>query len=276
MSEVPSLLTGSGQKGEIRAEGIIITLKYRDLINKQTYMENSIVRINPGRLLRFLLILISVFIAAHIFLQVMSNLSGNYLFRMLAAWFDLDDERNLPTLFSTFLLLFCSVLLFLIAILDRKKNSTNKYYWGVLSFIFLFLSADETLSFHERLINPVTDLIGEGNVPGIFHFAWVIPALVVMVFFGLYFRRFYFSLNRATRINFMIAFLLYTGGALGMEMIGSQYSATHGEENFTYTLLTTVEESLELVGTAYFIYALTIYLADFFGDIEFKTERTVK
>ena len=233
-------------------------------------MKKSNIMIDPVSVLRILMITSFILVLIHIFLQVISNLSDQYIFRMLTPWFDLDDERNIPTLYATFLLLICSLLLFLITLLDSVK--TNKFYWVTLSLIFLFLSADETLSFHERLINPVTDLIGKDNLPQIFHFAWLIPALIVMIFFGLYFRSFYLSLNKKTRLNFLLAFLLFTGGAFGMEMIGSQYSAINGEDNFIYKGLTTVEESLELAGTVFFIYALIVYVADFFGDIEFKLD----
>jgi hypothetical protein len=233
-------------------------------------MKTSKITINPKALLRVLLITSLLFVLVHIFLQVVSGISDKYIFRMLTPWFDLDEERNIPTLYATFLLLICSFQLFLIALLDNRVNKTNRYYWSLLSFIFLFLSTDETLSFHERLINPVTDLLGKENIPGIFHFAWVIPVLILMVFFGLYFRSFYMSLNKKTRLNFLISFILYAGGALGMEMIGSQYSALHGEDNFMYKILTTIEESLELAGTVYFIYTLVVYIADFFGDIEFN------
>jgi hypothetical protein len=219
-------------------------------------MKTSKITINPKALLRVLLITSLLFVLVHIFLQVVSGISDKYIFRMLTPWFDLDEERNIPTLYATFL--------------DNRVNKTNRYYWSLLSFIFLFLSTDETLSFHERLINPVTDLLGKENIPGIFHFAWVIPVLILMVFFGLYFRSFYMSLNKKTRLNFLISFILYAGGALGMEMIGSQYSALHGEDNFMYKILTTIEESLELAGTVYFIYTLVVYIADFFGDIEFN------
>ena len=44
-------------------------------------------------------------------------------------------------------------------------------------------------------------------------------------------------------------------------MIGGYYASQVGRENFTYALLTNVEETLEMTGVLLFIRALLIYFA---------------
>jgi len=45
-----------------------------------------------------------------------------------------------------------------------------------------------------------------------------------------------------------------------MEMIDGNYAFIHGTNNFTYMMLTTLEETLEMVGIAVFVYSLLMYL----------------
>ena len=232
-------------------------------------MKKSSISINPSQIMRVLLALTIILVFTHISLQLLKRISDGYLINMLAPWFDLDDERNIPTLFSSLLLFMCSLLLFLIAIIENKIKSGNRYSWALLSLAFLVLSSDELLSFHERLINPVNDMVGKENMPAFLQFAWVIPVGILLIIFVIYFRKFFLELNKRSRLNFLISFLFYTGGALGLEMIGSYYNVLHGQDNFVYKTLTTIEESLENIGVIYFIYALLIHISDIFGDIEF-------
>jgi hypothetical protein len=113
-------------------------------------------------------------------------------------------------------------------------------------------------------------------MPSFLQFAWVIPVGILMIIFVIYFRKFFLGLNRKSRLNFLISFLLYTGGALGLEMIGSYYNVLHGQDNFGYKALTTIEESLENIGVIYFIYALLVHISDLYGDIEFEIKGSNK
>ena len=54
--------------------------------------------------------------------------------------------------------------------------------------------------------------------------------------------------------------MLYIGGALGMEMVGSYYAELEGQQHLTYALLTSLEEAMEMMGTVVFIYGLLFYI----------------
>jgi hypothetical protein len=69
-----------------------------------------------------------------------------------------------------------------------------------------------------------------------------------------------------------VAAILYIGGAIGVELIGGRYAELHGEENWTYSMITTVEESLEMAGLIVFIWALLEYCADNYKEVRFRFE----
>jgi len=85
--------------------------------------------------------------------------------------FDLNQERNIPTLYSSIALVFASILLLWISIMHKNLKSPYKA-WFVLSLIFLFLAIDETASIHERLTTPIRDAL---NTSGFLYDAWIIP-----------------------------------------------------------------------------------------------------
>ena len=80
------------------------------------------------------------------------------------------------------------------------------------------------------------------------------------------------SLSREIRFYIFIAAALFVGGAIGMELIGAKYAEAHGVFNLPYSMLTTVEESMELAGLIVFIYALLRHIADNYKQVNFDFE----
>jgi hypothetical protein len=128
-------------------------------------------------------------------------------------------------------------------------------HWIGLSGIFAYMSVDEMASLHERLIPPMRALFDAG---GIFYFAWVIPAIGLLIVFAVVYFRFWLQLPKKPRFYIGLAGTLYVLGALGVELIGG-YLADAGDENsFSYSLVTTIEEGLEMTGVVLFIYGLLL------------------
>ena len=50
-------------------------------------------------------------------------------------------------------------------------------------------------------------------------------------------------------------------------MLGGHYYELHGRENLSYSMITTLEESLEMLGLILFIRALLDYLSTHFSEI---------
>ena len=170
--------------------------------------------------------------------------------------FRLDEEINIPTLYSSLALAFCSILLAIISYMKKVIASPYKTYWKVLSLIFLYLAIDEMCSIHEILsaLRPVL------NAGGLFYFTWVVPGSIFVALFVIVFWRFIQYLPKRIKNLFLIAGSIYVGGAIGLEMIGGYYSEAYGENTPTYALITTIEESLEMFGIVVFIYALLSYI----------------
>jgi hypothetical protein len=212
-----------------------------------------------------------VLVLASIAGQLTVYLTGDGRVYGLVRLFYVDAERNIPTAFSSLLLLIAALLLACITVLKRKQPDSSVLHWAILSFGFAFMAADEALCFHERLTKPIRHLLGDHNL-GIFSFAWVIPGIVLVLILGLFFFRFLLSLRARTRWTFLLAAVLYIGGAIGFELIGGRFAELYGTGNLTYSMIATGEESLEMAGVIVFIYALLIYIAENHKEVRFVFE----
>lgn len=184
------------------------------------------------------------------------------------AMMSLDGENNLPALFSTALLCSAALLLLLVAMLGRRERSPDTSKWLILAAGFALMALDEALALHEHLIEPMRGLLG-GERLGIFFFAWVIPAIVLVGALAVFFLPFLFRLPRPTAIAFVAAGAIYLGGALGVELVEGWWREGHGHRNLMYHALVSAEEGMEMVGVIVFIRALLAHLAGRFGEVRF-------
>lgn len=234
-------------------------------------MERNQISLNPSLIALVLGAVAVLLVLASIGGQLMAYLAGHPRVYGLVHLFYVDAEGNIPTGFSTFLLLFASLLLAVITVLERQQTASPVLYWATLSFGFLFMAADEALSFHERLISPLRTLLGNANL-GIFYFAWVIPGIALVLVLASFFLRFLLRLPAKTKRVFLTAATLYIGGAIGVELIGGSWAELHGKRNLMYSMIATVEESLEMMGVIVFIWALLAYIADEYKEVRFRFE----
>jgi hypothetical protein len=114
------------------------------------------------------------------------------------------------------------------------------------------MSLDETAQIHERL----NSLHVLSHLRGVFYFGWIIPASVIVLLVGAAYLPFVFHLPKATRVRFIVAGVIYVGGALVMEMPLGAWATKHGEDNLGYALIDAVEETMEMVGASLFLVAL--------------------
>jgi hypothetical protein len=184
------------------------------------------------------------------------------------AW--VDGEANIPTWYSTSLLLVCAFLLATIATAHRADPNGQPVRWLILSLIFGFLSLDETAQLHELSIAPLHEWLGTS---GYLYYAWVIPAAICVALFLVLYLSFLANLPERTRRLFLLAGAIFVGGALGIEAISAKQASLHGEHNLTYHLIITLEELLEMAGVIAFIYALLDYLGRQFTRVGFNLSR---
>jgi hypothetical protein len=215
--------------------------------------------IDPSRVLRILLLVTAVLVALSTAGQVMVySLSDFPLRDWLANLFYVDGEQNLPSLYSSMMLIVSALLFGVIAHAHRRDGRPYVRHWAALSLVFVLLALDEFASMHEASIGPLRALLNIESGP--FWFAWVIPAAAAVAVFGIAFMRFLGHLPRSTRRRLWTAGLLFVGGALGVELIGGSYSAVHENGSMAWVLIVTIEETLEMLGVVVLVYGLLTYL----------------
>ena len=184
-----------------------------------------------------------------------------YVFDYRDEWmdlFNLDRELNFPTWYSALMLASCAILLKIIAIGKKQQGDRYTKDWQLLSVIFWWLAIDEVVSIHEILIIPeVSEAL---NLPWFLHSMWVIPGVAFVVWFGKRYSKFVRHLPPDSKRHFIIAACTYIGGALIMEMLGSHFAESIGQQHIVYALIATGEELLEMIGVVLFIRALLHYL----------------
>ena len=214
--------------------------------------------ISPRGMITFLALVAGSIMAVHVLTLILAyGFERDHVFG-LRHMFDVDKERNVPAIFSLFLLLIASGLLAVIAYRTKPGAVPSAAKWAGLSFAFLYLAADEGFSIHEKVGQITSDLLNAGDFA---YYAWLIPYAVFGLVFFLLYRRFLWQLPRETRRGFLIAALIYVGGAFGVEFLAGIYVYFfRTEDTLGYDLLSALEEALEMAGVIYFSYVLTRYL----------------
>lgn len=239
--------------------------------------------ISVKKVIRLLVVVALVLVVCSVAVQLYKTSAGSSsrgLFGMVQL-FDVRKEESIPTWFSEVLLLFCSVLLAAIGVATRQAGERHSGYWLGLSAIFLFLSADEGASIHEKMgqlgkfILSVLGLRPEGFLS----YAWVVPASFLLLVFALVFLRFFFRLPAKYQILFFAAGAVFVGGALLLESLSAFYVSFHGGQRnmgalelVTLIGITTAEETSEMAGAIIFIYALLSYMRDHAPDIGIRID----
>ncbi|MCP3137922.1 hypothetical protein [Pyxidicoccus xibeiensis] len=173
----------------------------------------------------------------------------------LVSFLSLSYERNLPTWYASGLLLGCALLLAAIARIAWLARAPGRHHWWALAGAFAYLSMDESVGLHEHLG-------GLLSLGGVLFFTWVVPAAIIVALGGLAFLPFLARLPSRRRGQFILAGVLYVGGALLMELPLGWWTEQHGNDNLVYALIDHVEEALELVGASLFLAALAEELGE--------------
>jgi hypothetical protein len=224
----------------------------------------------PTAIARVLAALAVFLVLASIGGQVSRFVFGHDTLKGFVHLFDLDAEQNIPTYFTVLLMIAVALLLSLIALLHRTARTRHAWPWVLLSIGFVYMGYDEVFAVHENLYVPVRAVLGD-HIPRFIQFAWVIPGAALVIVLAIVFRSFLFQLPRASRRAFALAATIYLGGALGGDLfLTGPYAALYGERNLAYSLLSTLEETLEMAGLIVFIWALVKYCAHVHRDVRFQ------
>jgi hypothetical protein len=227
------------------------------------------IRLKPSAVARVLGAAALFFVVLSTAGQLVKYLTGHDELMGLLSLTYVDDEWNLPTLFSVLLLAVASLFLGVVSVLARKQKDPDTWRWAVLCLGFLYLAFDEGLALHERLGVPLRALLGKSGGPEAPTAYLAVRGLIVVVILGLLFSGFLRRLPARTRFAFLLGGALYLGGAVVIDSLGAKWVEAHTEQNLTYVFIATVEEICEMAGVILFIWALLRYLADTYGEIRF-------
>jgi hypothetical protein len=216
-----------------------------------------------GRVRRALWTLLAVVSALGLGAELVHHLFTRSPLVGVAPLFSLSEEGNVPTWYSSALLLACGLVLMLIAAAATEARARHRVHWWGLAIAFSYISLDETVTLHERL----NDLLPLG---GIFYFSWVIPVGVALLIMALAYLPFLRGLPARTRRQFLVAGAVYVGGALFTELPLGYWTVRAGEDNLIYNLIDFVEETLELTGATLFLLSLLEYVYDHHGGLRLE------
>lgn len=239
-------------------------------------MRNVLIR--PVDVARGCAAAIFVLVSLHVASQVARFGFGRDYQMGLADKVYLGAESSIPNWFSTLLLFTCAVVLFAIAGAGRREGAG---YWRTLGFIFTALSIDEAAALHD-LASPFFAGVFEWlatAVGGPFialarkpNYAWEIPAVAFVITVAAAFVPFLRRLPQRTRRGFLVAGLLYIGGALAVDFLEGWYSGLHGPKNPTFVAMLTVEETLEMAGVTVFLYTLLCHAEAELGALQIRLD----
>jgi hypothetical protein len=222
-------------------------------------MEQMTLRLRPRTVARWTAALISALLALSVAGQLMKYFGGHDRVFGLIALFYLDEEGNIPSLYSALQLLVVAGVLWLIAVYTRKTSAGFVRHWQALAVIFGYLALDEAVSLHERLSDPVRRAL---QLSGALTFSWVVVFAPIVVLLALSYLRFLRHLPSRTRRLVVLAGTAFAGAALGFELLeAARLAARQGVMDFGLTVLVTLEEGTEMASIALFLYALLDYAA---------------
>jgi hypothetical protein len=172
--------------------------------------------------------------------------------------FNVTFEGNVPTWYTTLLMLIAALLSLFIAAHAVRQRLPWRIHWVGLMLLFLYLSLDEAAAIHEIFTSPTREAF---NTSGYLHFSWILVGIPVAIGIALLFLPFVLNLPAKTRAAFLIAGVVYLLGAVGVELIGANmWYETDGLVTPQYTAVGGVEEFLEMFGVILAIYGLLVYL----------------
>lgn len=230
-------------------------------------MTNSspIVKINSKYTLIFLIVVVAFLVVLSIWGQHMrffgvADIRGawhEFLIDQMINNFYLDYEGNVPTYINALLLFIPSLLLAGIGAWKNSIRDKFRFHWNGLALIFFILSIDEMASFHEQLIKPMRAIFGS---EGVFYFAWIIPGIAAIALFGITYLMYFLHLENKFKLLFFLSLAVYLGGVIGGEMVSGYFAANLGIKNYTYAVVASLEESIEMIGCSLIIYSLLEYI----------------
>jgi len=216
--------------------------------------------IKPKTILKFNLIFIFILFLFHSSFLFEFRFNNTNDVSIYGRFFLFDYENNLPTFYSSIAIAISSVLTFFISLIKEIKKQ-EKPFWISLSIIFGILCIDEWKMIHEKINNTAFVYINQKlNIPVSIGSAWTYLYIIFAVMFCISFSLFTFKLPKDIKKLFILSFLIYVFGGLGMELFAFEVLKIDTQQNNLYLILHTLEELFEMIGISIFNFSLLKYI----------------
>lgn len=225
--------------------------------------------VSPAAVTRTLGALAVALVVAHVVAVYMHLVLGRDNVFGLVPMFDANLEANVPTWYSSFLLLVCGGLSWAAGAAARRAAGYAGY-WRMLALGFVLLSVDETATIHE-MVGRVSRLALRDLVAG--HLAFAAVAGVVGLVLLAAYARFLRDLRPATRRRLLIAGGVYVGSALVWDLVGDAVARSFGPHSVQASVAHGLEELGETIGVILIVYALLCHLRDAGARLQLAFDR---
>ncbi len=163
--------------------------------------------------------------------------------------FDVDTEANVPTMFSSALLFTCAYTAKLMS--TRASALKERRGFLLIAVLLAIVAADEALALHERCAAVLLDELDARGMTRLW--VWGFGAVIVASLAAMLIPFFRALESRRLRSGLLVSAVVYVMGALGFEVLGQHYAATHGWSDPMYVTLSAIEELLEMCGPLIFL-----------------------
>jgi hypothetical protein len=215
--------------------------------------------VSPARVAAAMSAVVVFLLLMHAAVMYAKIILGHRRLYGLVRMFDVLAEANVPTWYSSMMLLGCAALLGVIARIKAVQGDPFKLHWLGLALLFVFLSMDEAAMVHETLQWALTSDVERSDA--YFSLANIVFTSLLAVVVLLVSFRFVRALPRRTGVLFVSAGALFLGGGIGVDYVGEVIRNMHdGGETLIYAIVNGAEEALEMAGIVVFAYALLDYL----------------
>ena len=194
----------------------------------------------------------------------------------LVPLFDFYEERNIPTYFSSFNLLLTAGILFTMARLDKLNGKHMTPAWRVLGWGFLFMSLDEFADMR-MILSRIAD--GAAGAPLLemvpfLSVAWTVPVVLILLGLTAYFVPFLLHLDKRYALHFCLAGAGFVLASVGLETTeGNHINLVNAGRDIPFTIMVTVEETIEIFSILYFQYFLIRYASQYHPDTRIQLSR---
>ena len=195
-----------------------------------------------GAVTKLLLIVVGSLLLMHLLMQYDRFHAGRAPWE-LQQLFDLDEEQSAPNWYSAAALGFASLLAAAICGRARSLARPDAARWAAVAWILLYLCFDEVAGVHETVnsLSPVS---------------WTVPFGLLALGVGAWMLPFARRLPPPTRNGLILSGVTYVMGAVGIELLTSQFFDESNKRQFSYAFYTIAEEGMEMLGVVWVIRTL--------------------